>query len=107
MGVGAVIEMGPASALGAGIRDSWPETRPGGERRSLPTLSLGQSPDGAAAEPGAAFVQAVAKAYEAGLNVDFTGLFAGELRRRMPLPGYPFQRRRHWVDAPGAKSVMA
>ena len=106
MGVGAVIEMGPASALGAGIRDSWPETGPGGERRSLPTLSLGQSPDGAAAEPGAAFVQAVAKAYEAGLNVDFTGLFAGELRRRAPLPGYPFQRRRHWVDAPGAKSVM-
>ena len=101
MGVGAVIEMGPASAFGAGICDSWPESGPGGECRSPPILSLGHSPD------GAAFAQAVAKAYEAGLNVDFTGLFVGELRRRAPLPGYPFQRRRHWVDAPGAESVTA
>ena len=66
----------------------------------------GASADGESAS-GAAFAQAVAKAYEAGMNVDFTGLFAGELRRRAPLPGYPFQRRRHWVDGPGAESVMA
>ena len=100
MGVSAVVEMGPASAFVAGIRDSWPETGPGGDFQRPLTLSLGESPDGAAPEPGAAFVEAVAKAYEACLNVDFNGLFAGELRRRAPLPGYPFQRRRHWVDAP-------
>ena len=27
----------------------------------------------------------------------YAGLFAGEARRRISLPGYPFQRRRHWV----------
>ena len=36
-------------------------------------------------------------AYEAGAELEFAGLFAGEERRRLGLPTYPFQRRRHWV----------
>ena len=43
------------------------------------------------------FVKAVAGVYEAGLDISFTGLFAGESRRRVALPTYPFQRRRHWI----------
>ena len=43
------------------------------------------------------FAECVGEAYEAGLKVDFKGLFAGEKRRRISVPGYPFQRRRHWV----------
>ena len=42
---------------------------------------------------------AVAGAYEAGLDISFEGLFAGETRRRISLPGYPFQRERYWVEA--------
>ena len=42
---------------------------------------------------------AIAGAYEAGLPVSLAGLFAGEARRRIALPGYPFQRRRHWAPA--------
>ncbi len=45
-------------------------------------------------------VLAAAEAYESGREVTFERLFAGEMRRRIGLPGYPFQRRRHWVDAP-------
>jgi acyl transferase domain-containing protein len=44
------------------------------------------------------FVEAVAEAYEAGIPLSFAGLFVGEERRRVSLPGYPFQRRRHWVQ---------
>lgn len=44
------------------------------------------------------FVRAVAGAYEAGLTVSFAGLFAGETRRRVSLPGYPFQRRRRRIE---------
>ena len=47
--------------------------------------------------PGEAFIGAVAKAYEAGLDVSLRGLFVGEQRRRISLPRYPFQRRKHWV----------
>ncbi len=52
---------------------------------------------GASGEPDGAFAAAVAAAYEAGLPVSFAGLFAGEARRRISLPTYPFQRRRHWI----------
>ena len=45
---------------------------------------------------GASVAEAAA-AYEAGLPVSFAGLFAGEARRRISLPAYPFQRRRHWI----------
>ena len=45
-------------------------------------------------------VIAAAQAYEAGETVSFTDLFAGENRRRISLPGYPFQRRRHWINKP-------
>ena len=51
------------------------------------------------------FADSAARGYEAGCKIDFTGLFAGESRRRVPLPSYAFQRRRHWVDAP--QSIVA
>ncbi len=38
-----------------------------------------------------------------GVNVDWGALRNGERRRRVPLPGYPYERQRHWVDpAPDA-----
>ena len=52
----------------------------------------------AAAADGTAAAQAAAQAYEAGKTVAFAELFAGENRRRIPLPGYPFQRRRYWIE---------
>ena len=52
-------------------------------------------------------VRSVAQVYEAGHMLDFTGLFAGEARRRISVPGYPFQRRsflvQHDVTADRAK----
>ena len=60
-----------------------------------------------AAWPGAqehtdpSFPESVARAYQAGLPVSFAGLFAGETRRRIPLPGYPFERARHWIETVG------
>ncbi len=52
------------------------------------------------ADCGGGFVNAVAGAYEAGLPVSFAGLFAGEIRHRISIPDYPFQRRRHWFRTP-------
>ena len=46
---------------------------------------------------GERFAEAVAGAYQAGVDVSFAGLFAGENRRRISLPGYQFERRRHWI----------
>ena len=44
------------------------------------------------------FAKAVAAAYEAGAPVNFGGMFAGEERRRIAIPAYPFQRRSFWVQ---------
>ncbi len=97
LGVVSVIAMGAGDTLEDSIRDAWPVSWEGSETPGQPVVltSFCDVPDG-----NAGFMKAVAKAYESGLDLAFTGLFAGEARRRVPLPGYPFQRRRHWVDAP-------
>ena len=56
------------------------------------------SGDGAGPTSHEGFVGAVAAAYTAGLSISFDGLFAGETRRRISLPGYPFERRRYWIQ---------
>ncbi len=48
--------------------------------------------------------------WQQGVDIDGEGLFAHHRHRRVPLPGYPFARHRHWVDdvAPEAgASVIA
>ncbi len=77
--VEVLVEIGPNAAPGPIEGDANPLV-----------VSSGLGEDG--------FVQAVAKAYEAGLPVSFPGLFAGETRRRIALPGYPFQRRSYWIQ---------
>ena len=36
----------------------------------------------------------------AGLRLDWSGVYVHERRRRVPLPSYPFERQRYWVDPP-------
>jgi acyl transferase domain-containing protein/surfactin synthase thioesterase subunit/acyl carrier protein len=36
--------------------------------------------------------------YLAGHNVDWTAVYAAASRRRIPLPTYPFQRQRYWIE---------
>ena len=43
--------------------------------------------------------RALAELWESGARVDWVRYRAGARGRRVPLPGYPFERRRCWVDA--------
>ena len=101
LGVDAVVEIGPHVVLGPMISMAWPEggrvTEPA-VVSSLRRPATGEEPP--APGSGGGFVEALAGAYEAGLPLHFDGLFAGEARRRIALPGYPFQRERYWVEAP-------
>ena len=36
----------------------------------------------------------------AGVNVDWPAFYQHQRRRRIPLPTYPFQRQRYWIDPP-------
>jgi acyl transferase domain-containing protein len=50
---------------------------------------------------------ALARLWLAGVPVDWEGFAAGETRRRVPLPTYPFERRRYWVDPPQRNDLPA
>ena len=96
LGVDLVIEIGPRSLLAPLAVSAWPDSAP--PPRVIASMGL---PDEENAIPGSAraFADAVAEAYEAGLSIRFQGLFAGESRRRIPIPDYPFQRERFWLEA--------
>ena len=96
LGVDLVIEIGPRSLLAPLAVSAWPDSAP--PPRVIASMGL---PDEEKTTPGSArvFADAVAEAYEAGLSIRFQGLFAGESRRRIPIPDYPFQRERFWLEA--------
>ena len=90
---------------------SAPVPEPGGLARTGATFRLGLGPGSAMdapvdacvlqeglAEP-TAFLTALARAYEHGHAVDWKAAFAGVRAQTIPLPTYPFQRRRYWLDA--------
>lgn len=59
----------------------------------------------AAGTPGATVLATAADVMELlgrlwveGVDVDWRAFFAHEQRRRVPLPGYPFERQRYWID---------
>ncbi|HWP42126.1 MAG TPA: SDR family NAD(P)-dependent oxidoreductase, partial [Blastocatellia bacterium] len=38
------------------------------------------------------------KLWLAGAHIDWNGYYAGERRRRVTLPTYPYERKRHWIE---------
>ncbi|MFO7574807.1 MAG: condensation domain-containing protein, partial [Bacteroidales bacterium] len=44
------------------------------------------------------FLRAVAHAWVSGADIDWSSFYKDEKRYRVPLPGYPFDRERHWID---------
>ncbi|MEO0853376.1 MAG: condensation domain-containing protein, partial [Cyanobacteria bacterium J06648_11] len=46
----------------------------------------------------AAALEALGHLWQCGVEVDWQGGYGDEQRHRIPLPTYPFQRQRHWVD---------
>ena len=85
-----LLEVGPGNALANLARQSVPA----GERRvvlaSLPHPREEQ-PDTAVA------LRALGRLWLAGATVDWEAFVAGERRRRVPLPLYPFERQRYWL----------
>jgi acyl transferase domain-containing protein/acyl carrier protein len=53
-----------------------------------------------AVEPRAALAELAGRLWLAGVDVDLAALHIGRPRRRVPLPTYPFERQRFWIDPP-------
>ena len=97
LGADIFVEISPRAHLGPMIPRVLETRLP---RRTVVVSSQGGDRSDLAAGPDGGFLDAVAALYEAGVEVAFPGLFAGERRRRVALPLYPFQRQRYWVEPP-------
>ena len=97
MGVDCIVHFGHADSLEKSVDEAWANVD-----ADVPTVvHLTDDSDhidgnGLAISP---LIRAVARAYEANLPIRFEGLFAGESRRRILLPTYPFERRSFWFNA--------
>ena len=108
LGVDVAIEVGPNAVLGPLVSLVWPGSANASDAGEAPIVlqsMIRPWDDIPTPESEDVFVNAVAGAYEAGLPISFGGLFAGEERRKIELPGYPFQRERYWVDGSRRRSV--
>ncbi len=44
------------------------------------------------------FLKSIGQAWTAGVNIDWDIYYKNEKRYRVPLPTYPFERKKHWID---------
>ncbi|MDE3155813.1 MAG: SDR family NAD(P)-dependent oxidoreductase, partial [Acidobacteriota bacterium] len=84
-----LLEAGPGRTLAGLVR----RHAAAGETLVVPTLQDGDATDALAGMQGA-----LAALWTQGVDVDWSGYWAGERRRRVPLPTYPFERQRYWSD---------
>jgi phthiocerol/phenolphthiocerol synthesis type-I polyketide synthase E len=106
-GGAVLLEVGPGRSLAALARRH--PGKPTGQRvlSSLPAVRPAAGEDSFAAEGSggrgeeSAVLQTLGELWLAGVEVDWRGLHAERPRRRLALPGYPFERRRFWLE-PGA-----
>ncbi|HEY6321618.1 MAG TPA: SDR family NAD(P)-dependent oxidoreductase, partial [Thermoanaerobaculia bacterium] len=95
----ALVEVGPGQSLTALARRD-PELR---GRLALPSLSSPRRP-----EPDFdRLLETLGRLWLAGVPIDWQGWHGGQRRRRIPLPTYPFERQRYWVDPPPGGGVAA
>jgi acyl transferase domain-containing protein len=52
-------------------------------------------------------INAAAKLWLAGAELDWSGFYAHERRQRLPLPTYPFERKSYWIERPVADQRLA
>ncbi|MGP1384411.1 MAG: SDR family NAD(P)-dependent oxidoreductase [Thainema sp.] len=55
----------------------------------------------------ACLLTALGQLWLQGVSIDWSGFYAHEQRRRVPLPTYPFERQRYWIDAPQPEQAPA
>ncbi|MFI9837262.1 SDR family NAD(P)-dependent oxidoreductase [Nonomuraea sp. NPDC051941] len=98
-----LVEVGPGRTLTTLVR-SHPQVR---AKRHLAVPTLPNGPSKGATER-ASFLHALARMWTLGADVNWSALSATGPRQRVPLPGYPYQRERHWIEraSPGGSPAQ-
>ena len=93
MPAAALLEIGPGHTLATLARKHPARTSAHAVLSSLPAPQESR-PD------TEAMLHALGSLWISGAPVDWSAFHAGEPRHRIPLPTYPFERQRYWIDAP-------
>ena len=93
-----LLEVGPGQTLGALAGQ-----QPGAALDRVALASL-RPPKGDQSEVEL-LLKTVGRLWTAGVEIDWAGFYAGQECRRVPLPPYPFERRRYWIDPPSSSEI--
>lgn len=85
--VGVIVEVGPGRGLSSFARQC------GLAAQGIEVLAMLPDPH----SPLFGVAVAAGRLWLAGAEVDWKAMHAGETRRRIPMPTYPFQRQRYWI----------
>jgi acyl transferase domain-containing protein len=95
----ALLEVGPGQTLTTLARQH-PDRKPG--QLALTSLHGGQQVEADLDS----LLAAAGQLWTAGIGIDWSAFHADSRRRRVPLPTYPFERRRLWVSAAEAPAEL-
>jgi amino acid adenylation domain-containing protein len=85
-----LVEAGPGQTLA-----SWALQHPAATRETVVVPAMRHTFD--RQEDSAVLLTALGRLWLAGVRFDWRALWTGR-RRRVPLPAYPFERQRYWID---------
>jgi glutamate-1-semialdehyde aminotransferase/acyl carrier protein len=88
------LEVGPGRQLTGLTKQAFPDRPPG-----VVTLKGEEGPSSLLLPAGQLWL--------AGVPLDWSAFHTGSRRRRVPLPTYPFERKRHWVDRAAREPVAS
>lgn len=95
----ALLEVGPGQSLASFVK----QHRACQRERMAAIISLLPSSYERQAER-TSILTALGRLWLVGVEINWTGLYEYEQRRRLVLPTYPFERQRYWIDAlPGQR----
>lgn len=101
-GGGVLVEAGPGQVL-TGLVRRHPRARHG-QVTAVPSLPR---PGGDAAADTVSLLSAAACVWTEGHDIAWERVGQPPLRRRIPLPGYPYQRERFWIEPPAVAARQA
>ncbi|HEY0017040.1 MAG TPA: beta-ketoacyl synthase N-terminal-like domain-containing protein [Longimicrobium sp.] len=94
-----LVEVGPGQTLSTFVRQR-------GDAGQVPVIPSIRYPYDRT--PDAAFLLgALGRIWLAGITPDWAGFHAGERLNRVPLPTYPWEKQRYWIEAPKPGAVEA
>ncbi|MER6914839.1 SDR family NAD(P)-dependent oxidoreductase [Streptomyces sp. NPDC000594] len=107
-----LLEIGPGQSLSSlALQARPPATGPDGRETARPAAYASLPGEYDRQSEAGFFLTTAGKLWAAGAELDWTAVRGGATPPKEPLPTYPFERRRHWIDAvpttPGTAAATA